>query len=329
MAWDYEVHRFINQLALVSLPTNFPSFVHLPQGEERIAFLGGEPDRWRNTPDMHFRHCNGPDHFLDVEDLPLHGLTPEKLTPFRYEYVAQLAQGRLIYASNFANVDLSRDQDRTRLLPGFLPWTIAEYYSKLKSAFSYLKELEAAGTVDERENARQNIVYLMGTMGHFVGDATQPLHTTRHYNGWVGPNPRGYSTSRTFHAWIDAGFLRAVGVSTNELRARVKTATAPWPDGPTPNVNCFPEILSYVLEQSRLVEPLYQMEQAKQFTPGSSKAGEGRDFLGAQLVRGGQMLGNLWLAAWREAPEDKFLKGELAKRKTGTGSANSGSNANP
>ncbi|MGH7969916.1 MAG: hypothetical protein ACREIC_14435, partial [Limisphaerales bacterium] len=39
--WDYEVHRVINQLALASLPTNFPAFIRTPEASERIAFLSG------------------------------------------------------------------------------------------------------------------------------------------------------------------------------------------------------------------------------------------------------------------------------------------------
>jgi len=329
LAWDYEVHRLINQLALESLPTNYPAFVREPAAAERLAFLGGEPDRWRNTPDLHLRHCNGPDHFLDIEDLALYGLAPERLTAFRYELVAQLAEGRIRYASNFAQVDFSRDLDRTRWLPGFLPWTIAEYYSKVKSAYSCLREFEAAGTAEERRNAQENIIAFMGIMGHFVGDATQPLHTTRHYNGWVGPNPRGYTTSRGFHAWIDGGFLRVAGVDTNALRARLRTARTPWPESPLPNTNCFPEALAYVLAQSRFVEPLYQMELQGHFKTNQPMSEVGRDFLGDQILKAAQMLGDLWLAAWQEAPEDKFLKNELARRKSGSRTNKSGSSANP
>ena len=36
-AWDYEGHRLINQIALASLPTNFPAFVFTPAAKERIA----------------------------------------------------------------------------------------------------------------------------------------------------------------------------------------------------------------------------------------------------------------------------------------------------
>src|SRR5882757_8068070 len=38
-AWDYEGHRIVNQLALASLPKDFPAFVHKAANAERIAFL--------------------------------------------------------------------------------------------------------------------------------------------------------------------------------------------------------------------------------------------------------------------------------------------------
>src|SRR6266487_4767039 len=66
-AWDYGGHRLINQLALASLPTNFPAFVRTPEAAERVAFLAGEPDRWRNSPDLALQHFQEPEHFMDVE----------------------------------------------------------------------------------------------------------------------------------------------------------------------------------------------------------------------------------------------------------------------
>ena len=68
-AWDYEGHRLVNQLALASLPTNFPAFVRPPAAAERVAFLAGEPDRWRNVQDLSLAQYSGPDHYMDVEEL--------------------------------------------------------------------------------------------------------------------------------------------------------------------------------------------------------------------------------------------------------------------
>src|SRR5436190_2249448 len=96
-----------------------------------------------------------------------------------HRMVNQLALAAL--PTNFPAIDPEKNQDRTKQLVGFLPWTITEYYGKLKSGFSYLKVFEDGGTAEEVANARQNIIYIMGVMGHFVGDASQPLHTTKHY----------------------------------------------------------------------------------------------------------------------------------------------------
>lgn len=71
-AWDYEGHRIINQIALESLPADFPRFVHGPANVERIKFLAGEPDRWRNVPDLPLKQSRG------ELDRPLlrHGIHP-------------------------------------------------------------------------------------------------------------------------------------------------------------------------------------------------------------------------------------------------------------
>ena len=63
-AWDYEGHHAINELALASLPADFGGFKLTPVKKNRIAFLGGEPDRWRNVGDLPLRTCQrtGPLH---------------------------------------------------------------------------------------------------------------------------------------------------------------------------------------------------------------------------------------------------------------------------
>ena len=314
-AWDYEGHRWVNQLALASLPTNFPSFVRDAKVQERIAFLAGEPDRWRNTSDLTLKHFNAPDHYIDIDDLPDYGLTTESLSPFRYEFTAQLALARAKHPEKFAAIDPAQNTDHTRELVGFLPWTITEYYGKLKSAFSYLKTFEENGTPEEIENAQQNVAYVMGVMGHFVGDAAQPLHTTKHFNGWVGANPKNYPTHKTFHSWIDGGFIKKTGLELSEIQPRIKTAAAlPALNANTKHPDVFPSVIAYINEQHTLVEPIYELEKNHQISvPGDSA--KGREFIKTQLAKGGQMLGNLWYSAWQQAEADTYLKARLLDRK--------------
>ena len=313
-AWDYEGHRMVNQLALASLPTNYPAFVRTPAAAERVGFLAGEADRWRNSTNLSAKHASAPDHFLDIDDLPRHGLSPKTVSPFRYDFVAQLKMAREKNPEKFPAIDPTRNSDHTRELVGFLPWTINDYYAKLESAFSYLKTFELyGGTTEEIANAQQNVIYIMGVMGHFAGDAAQPLHTTKHFNGWIGDNPQRFTTNRTFHSWIDGGFVRRAEIRADELRPRVRTARLIWREG-VADSDVFDESMQFVVEQFALVERLYELDREGQLAPAQGDATEGRLFIARQLLKGAQFLGDLWYSAWKNAPTDKYLRGELARR---------------
>lgn len=320
-AWDYEGHRTVNLLALESLPTDFPAFVKTPENRERIAFLAGEPDRWRNVSDLALRHSNGPDHYIDIEELEDAGLVPAELNEFRHLYSVQYAVGRAAHPDRFAPIDPEKNKDHVRELAGYLPWSITESYARLKSGFAYLKAYEEhGGTPEEIANARANILYIMGVMGHYVGDSAQPLHTTKHFNGWSGENPNGYTTARTIHSWIDGGFfLKTGGISAAKLLTQVKPAAFLTPpanaNGRSP---LFVNVLNYIMAQQKQVEPLYALEKAGKFAAEKPESAEGRTFLEGQLLVAGNMLGSLWVTAWKEAPPDTYLISSLEQRKAAT-----------
>ena len=322
-AWDYEGHRAINQMALASLPTNFPAFVHTGAPEERIAFLAGEPDRWRNTRDLPLKHFNGPDHYIDLEELALYGLKPESLPVFRYDFVAQLALARKAHPEKFHAIDPARNEDHTRELVGLLPWAITENYGKLKSGFSYLKAFEEnGGTREEITNAQANIEYIMGVMGHYVGDSSQPLHTTIHHHGWIGANEHHYNTNGRIHGWIDGGFFNKIGgANVLELKNKLRPAGLVKLEGRDAQPEeMFQAVMLFIIEQQKLVEPLYQLDKAGKLSGEKDTLKEGRVFLETQLVKAGQLLGDIWYSAWQQAPPDTYLSGQLAKRKQGGGS---------
>ena len=75
----------------------------------------------------------------------------------------------------------------------------------------------------------------------------------------------------------------------------------------------FQSALNFILAQHRLVEPLYQLEKGKKLSVETPAAG--RAFMEEQLLKGSQMLGDLWFTAWKEAPPDRYLQSYLAKRK--------------
>jgi hypothetical protein len=317
-AWDYEGHRLVNQLALASLPKDFPAFALTPDAQERIAFLAGEPDRWRNSTNVELKNVNGPDHYIDLEDLSLYDLKPETLPPLRYDFMAQIARVRAAQPKRFAPIDPAKDTDHTRELSGFLPWAMTEYYAKLKSEFSYLKTFETAGgTPSEIANAQANVIYTMGVMGHFYGDASQPLHTTMHFNGWVGENPNHYTTDHTFHAWIDGGYISKTGIEGDlgAMKKKMRPAQVVNYHGqPAQSDQIFPAVVSFIVEQNKLVEPFYQMEKDQRFSGEGEVGMQGKAVIEGQLMKSGQFLGDIWYSAWQQSPADDFLARQLHRR---------------
>ena len=312
-AWDYEGHHVINELALASLPKDFPAFALSPAARGRVSFLAGEPDRWRNTPELALQHAQEPEHFLDIEELADCGLTPETLPMLRYDFVSLVAAAHKEHPEKFPAT--REDPARKYCWAGLLPWAITENYAKLKSEFSYLKTFQAnGGTPVEIANAQANILYTMGVMGHYVGDGSQPLHATKHHHGWVGENPHNYPTNSRFHGWIDGGYFHKIGgLKYEALVSRVRPAQhvgdLTRPDG------FFRAMVAYVVADNKMVEPLYQLEQAHKLSPHEGDVNpEGLAFMESRILTGAQMLGNIWLSAWQDAQEDKFLKGELVKR---------------
>jgi len=313
-AWGPEGHQAVNQLAIDSLPSDF-GVQMTPERKSRIIFLANEPDHWRNVTEVPLTHLNGPDHYIDLEDLPLYGLTPETLPVMRYDFVADIARARAEHPEKFPPIDPATDADHTRELDGFLPWAITENYEKLKSGFSTLKAYRThGGTSVEIANEEANIIYIMGVMGHYVGDGSQPLHTSRYYNGWdPKDNPKGYTTRKTFHAWIDTGYFRKVGgLKVDELTGKIQSATG-IPNANDPNA-FFHYVVNYLAEQNKYVEPLYQMDKDGQLTGEGDKGKEALPFMEGQIVKAGQTLGDIWYTAWVDAPEDTYLEKQLDER---------------
>lgn len=314
-AWDYHGHRIINQVALASLPPEFPAFARAPEAAERIAFLSGEPDRWRNVADLPIRHANGLDHYFDLEQVSAAGLDLATLTAFRYDFVTAFAAGREAHREKFPPIDPANNADRTREWPGFAPWAVVEYYGRLKSAFLYLRACEENGAPEEIANARANVIHIMGVMGHFVGDLAQPLHTTVHHHGWVGDNPRGYTRWSGLHAWIDGGLIAKTGITADEIRSRGRPArrlsTAARDDGRDP---IFAHVMKYLIAQHARVEPLYRLEKAGKLGTQAEALSEARAFVSEQLRAGGEMLGALWLTAWQDTVPGAHIRSPSPKR---------------
>lgn len=301
-AWDAHGHRVITLLALDTLRAepDMPAWLNDPAGRSRAAYQSAEPDRWRGQRTLALVNENAMDHYIDIEDLADYDLTLRTLPQLRTRALAMMAQARAAHPDRFTSYDPSRDPAGDKEYPGFLPHAIMEHYAKLQASFRTLRILEAlapdGGRQHHLEQARANVLFHIGTLSHFVGDATQPLHTTRHFNGWVGPpesNPNGYTTSNKFHAYIDGGVVDHHKITYDSLVPQFRPATTvsaadPWPD-----------VLAHIERSFAHMERLYQMEK-----DGSLDAAPGKALIEERLLDAADMLGALVRAAWVTSEPD-------------------------
>jgi hypothetical protein len=297
-AWGARVHRMLTDLALDGLPADAPAWLRDAATRERVAFQANQPDRWRGSESLVLKHENDPEHYLDVEDLAPFGLTLETMPPLRREYVRALAIAKHMHPESAPEYDAAKDPARAREWPGFLPYAIADHYAKLQAAFQQVRILEQTNDPrrkEQLEQARAIVVYHLGTLSHFVADVAQPLHTTKHYNGWVGENPQNYKWRDRFHSYIDEGVVDRHKIDKDVLRATVKhdqrvRSEDPWED-----------VLKYLQRSHAQMEPLYRLETARQLD-----GLEGRELIIGQLSDAASMLAAIVSAAWESsAPTPK------------------------
>jgi len=300
-AWDADGHRTITLLALDAAGDGLPAFLRDEDARQRAAWQSGEPDRWRGTRAPALTHLNNPDHYIDVEDLEPFGLTLETVPPLRYEYMRVLAVARHVHPENWERPDVPpydprQDPAKVNEPPGFVLHSIAESADKLRSAFNTLRILEglADASTPRRQGqvrqARENAVYSLGVLSHFVGDTAQPLHTTRHHHGWVGDNPHAYTTDRGIHAHIDGTVLTLHALSYDTLRG---TPVAPADVSPRTQWGA---AVAYTRRSFDRVVPLYELRKS-----GDLEREPGKSFIAERLADASSMLAGLVLAAWRAA----------------------------
>jgi hypothetical protein len=140
------------------------------------------------------------------------------------------------------------------------------------------------------EGAKWNARIHIGQLSHFVGDASQPLHTTRHHHGWVGENPNGYTTDRGIHSYIDGGVLKLHVINDADLQAKFE------PDRQLDRDDLFGQMLTHIERSYAQMEPLYKMQKAGELEQPGGKA-----FIIERLADAASELSAFIEAAWLEA----------------------------
>ena len=264
-AWGNEGHRMINRLAASTLPADVPAFLRSEAAVNEIEYLGPEPDRWRSPAEPELSAAQAPEHFIDLEPADALGPLPRKRLDFEARVFAAGERPEKI---------------------GLQPWETTEVWERLKAALREYRNLVAAK--QDTRGAEAAVIFYAGWLGHYVGDGSQPLHTTDKYNGWVGPNPNGYTTAHTIHWQFEGPFVAA---NEHEPEVRAKMTAPRTIDG-----DIFDSYVGYLRHTATYVEKVYQLDKVGGFVGAGSA--ESREFTAERLAAGASMLRDMIYTAW-------------------------------
>ena len=279
-AWGMDGHMMINRIAGANLPAGVPAFLRSPAALDALEYYGPEPDRWRSPAEPELNAAQAPEHFIDLEYADLAGPLPRR----RYDYIRALA------AAQAKHPDLAASLTPEKV--GLQPYVTTEVYERLQSAFRDYRALVAAKK--DTKPSECEITFLAGWLGHYVADGSMPLHTSIQYNGWVGPNPNGYTTEHQIHALFESTYVHA-NVKPGDFAPLVAAAK------PIVMGDVFDEYMAYLRHSNSLVEQTYQLEKAGAFIGAGTPAGKA--FVAMQLAAGAVELRDMIYTAWIKSAE--------------------------
>ncbi len=290
LAWGATGHRLIGELALETLAEGPPAFLRTPDAALAVGELAREPDRWRDAGRVHDTDRDAA-HFLDLDDdgRVLGGPALEALPETRAAYDGAL---RAVGADSWK--------------AGYLPYAIIDGYQQLAKDFAYWRiDRAAAEKVANPAHrawfradliARQALILRdLGTLAHYVGDGSQPMHVSVHYNGWGAayPNPAGY-TNAHIHGPFEGAFVHDF-VGKDAVRAAM---------APASDCHCAIGVwtATYLGQTRKTVIPLFELYKAQGFENGDAR---GRAFVAARLAAGAAALRDLVAMAWTASAEGR------------------------
>ena len=142
--WGFFGHKRINRIATFTLPPEMFGFY-----KEHIEYLtehAVDPDKRRYAVDGEAQR-----HYIDIDHYAEHGENPFDVVPRRWKDA------------------VAKFSEDTLQAYGIVPWHVMVMKYRLQRAF-------------ESKNVDLILKY-SADIGHYIGDANVPLHTTENYNG--------------------------------------------------------------------------------------------------------------------------------------------------
>ena len=271
-AWGVDGHRIINRQAGTALPADVPEFLRTPQALDALAYYSPLPDHWRGKGEPELAAATAPEHFIWMESLEVLGTLPRN----RYDYVRALATAQA------AHPDMVLTAEKV----GMQPYQTTEVWERLKVAMRDYRELVA--DKQDTKPVEAEIIFLAGWLGHYVGDGSMPLHTSNKPNGWIGPNPNGYTTEHYIHGLFESEFVKS-NVTAADVTPLINAK-------PTVIDDVFTQYVDYLKHTHSFVETTYRLEKAGAFTGKGTP--EGKALVDERLAAAATELRDLIYTAW-------------------------------
>jgi len=282
LAWGSTGHRLIGQVATESLPADLPAFLHTREAVEQIGEMARDPDRSRGAGQPHDADLD-PGHFMDLTDdgKTLGGSPLDAMPRDRDDYEVTL---------HAAGLNMTKG--------GYLYYNMLDGYEQLVKDFAYYRietialktwsdPAQKAWLAADLKLHQQIIIRDLGWWAHFVGDASQPMHVSIHYNGWGDyPNPNNF-TQEHIHVPFEGPYVFA-----NVTKAGVRAAMAPPSVCAGAIQGCVSTYLATTL--TKLV-PVYQLWGQGAF---KDKDPRGVAFATERVAAGAAALRDLVTKAW-------------------------------
>ena len=246
-AWDSVTHREITYLAIRALPPSTLKDLFLHNARQ-LQYFAVQPDVIRAKYGDESEKIR---HYIDLE---IYGSDPfEALVPDRAAMVKRFGEPTLLRS-------------------GTLPWTIVDFSDGFEQEWS-------RGDCHE-------LLRLAGFLAHYVGDASQPLHTTRHYDGYEG--------DRGVHARVE----RAVDLDIRQVSS-----------GAEPQIHLleidsvWQTAIAEIRDSNSHITELLQDDRAARQSPDYDAAlmSRAQPMIAGQIARAASVLASIWIYEWKRA----------------------------
>jgi hypothetical protein len=302
-AWGFRGHTIANLAAVETIPADGPAF--LKTYKAYIGHLGPVPDTWRFTSEPYLRISEDPNHGWYTESFDFIKEIPRSRTEFTLR----------VY-DEYLRVSKT-DPERAKLLniryTGLQAYSMMEGYERMKAGMRLYRLASSGndipGLSDISRMYREisalykdpeqvktilanDVAFYMGWLGHYVADGAMPLHNSKHHDGWVGENPRGYTRDPEIHGRFETAFVDLAGITEGDLLAYIPKEARHFDDPWT-------AILDHMIQARESVEEVYRLDLRGAFK--NPNDAEARKFTCTRIASGAAFLRDLAYTAWIES----------------------------